>query len=243
VASKQPRRIVRSEDDLGAAFTDELFTGMLNQRLTELGQKPAAAFLAPVVGRAPILRPIDVWYQGVVVKGERAEEALAAVAAELARVARFGFTETEVARARQELLHALEVRAKERDKTESRSYASDLVRGMMSGDAMPGVDATLLLASKLVPTITAGQISAVAARAASVQNRVVIALGNQSAKLPQEARLLAAMAAGAAKATTAYIDDAGIGPLVATAPRPGKIASEHQITELGVTEWILANGI
>jgi zinc protease len=73
VASKQPHRTVRSEGGYRSEFIDELFTAMLNQRLNELARKPEASFLAAAVGRQPILRPIDVWFQGAVVKNERTE--------------------------------------------------------------------------------------------------------------------------------------------------------------------------
>jgi zinc protease len=243
VASKQPHRVVRTEADMRAELVDRLFSTMLNQRLDEIARKPEAPFLAAGVGKQNVLRPIDVWFQGAVVKGDRAEETLKAVATELARVGKFGFTESEIARARQAMLHTFEVAAAEKDKTESRAYVEEIVRSFLTGEAIPGTQAELALARKLVPSITAAEIQGVAARAASEENRLVIAAGNSKTRLPAEAALLAAVAAGRAAATTAYADVTAAGPLVPRVPKPGTVKSEKKIPELGVTEWTFDNGV
>lgn len=243
VASKQPHRVVRSEADLRAELTDELFVAMLNQRLEELAKKPDAPFLAAGVGKQAIFRPIDVWFQGAVVKGDKAAQTLELLSKEAARVAKFGFTDTEVARAKHDLLHRFEVSAAEKDKTESRDRVQEIVRVFLTGEAIPGPVAELALAKKLVPSITAADIQAVAARAASAKNRLVIAAANSKTSLPAEGALVAAVDKGRAEANTAYVDNAVKGPLVAKPPAPGTIKKEHDLKELGVTEWTLSNGI
>ena len=243
VANKQPHLVVRTEQDLRAELTDQLFFAMLNQRLEELAKKPDAPFLGAGVGKQAIFRPVDVWFQGAVVKGDKAAETLELLSKELARVAKFGFTDTEVARAKHDLLHGFEVGAAEKDKTESRTRVQEIVRVFLTGEAIPGPVAELALAKKLVPGITAADIQAVAARAASDQNRLVIAAANSKTTLPADDALVAAVTKGRAEARAAYVDNAATGPLVAKPPAPGTIKKQHDIKELGVTEWTLSNGI
>jgi zinc protease len=243
VASKQPHRIVRSEGDYRASFVDNLFTSMMNQRLTELARKPGSPFIGAAVGNTTLMRPIEVWFQGAVVKGDRSEEALTALAAEVARVGKHGFTDGEIARAKAELVQRYEVMEREKDKSESRGFAEELVRVYLTGESAPGVEAELALIKKHVPAITADQLKAIAARAASKENRLVLAAGNSRGKLPEKGALLAAVEAGGAAGAQAYVDDAIEGPLVATPPLPSTIKSRRTIAELGVTEWTLSNGI
>jgi zinc protease len=243
IASKSPRRVTQREDDLRARLADELFTEMVNQRLAEIAKQATSPFIGAAVGKQSILRPIDVWFQGALVKGDRAAEALGVVASELARVAHSGFVETELARGKQSLLHRIEVKANERDKTESREYVEDLVKNFLGGDAVTSIDADLALAKKFLPGITTADLEAVAGRASSEQNRLVLAAGNSKTTMPDEALLTKTIATAHAAVGTAYVDDVAAGPLVPTPPTPGTIKSEKVLAGIGVTEWTLSNGV
>ncbi|HUS69132.1 MAG TPA: pitrilysin family protein, partial [Kofleriaceae bacterium] len=72
VAAKRPRRKLETERDYRLSLVDSLFTVMLNHRLDEIKRKPDAPFLIAQVGKESIVRPIDVWFQGAVVKGDMA---------------------------------------------------------------------------------------------------------------------------------------------------------------------------
>jgi zinc protease len=108
---------------------------------------------------------------------------------------------------------------------------------------MPGIAVERALVERLLPLIGKEEIRAVAAEIASEENRVIVAAGHASAVLPEKAELLAAAAAGRARATAAYVDEAGGGDLLSHAPTPGTIARERVIQEIGVTEWRLSNGM
>ncbi len=244
LASKSPRRVIRREEDARQVLADALFTTMINDRLAEIAKQPTAPFLVAQVGKAPpILRPVDIWFQGAAVKGDRAAEALGVVATEIARVAHDGFVETELARAKQNFLHQAEVRAHEKDKTPSREYVEDMVRSFLGGDAITSFDADLAMAKQMLPTITKTDLQAVAQRANTDKNRVIVALGNEKTTLPDEALLTKTIADARLAVGTAYVDDVAAGPLVATPPTPGTIKSEKVLKDLGVTEWTLSNGV
>ncbi len=243
VVSKQPHRAIRTEADVRQALVERMATAMLNARLTELGQRAEAPFMLAAVGSAPLLRPIDLWFQGAVVKGDQVEAALTVMATELARADRFGFTATEIARAAKDLLQQVDKAANERDTTESKQLIGELSRMFLTGEPAIGAVAEAALAHRLVPAITAAELQAVIRRLASTHNRVVLAAGNAASTLPGEAALAAAVAAGAALATTAYVDDAASGPLVAAPPTPGTITASRELPEIGATEWTLSNGV
>jgi zinc protease len=243
VVAKRPRRMLTSERDYRQALVDRLFIAMLNQRLDELRRAPDAPFLGAAVGRQTIIRPIDAWFQFAVVKGDQIGASLEALTAEVARVARFGFTDGEIERAKKEMLRGYQVQSNEEDKTPSRDHAAEIQRHFLLGEAMPGIAVERALVERLLPLIGKDEIRGVAAEVASEDSRVIVAAGHSSATLPDKAALLAAAAAGTARATAAYVDEAGGGQIVDPVPSPGSIARERTIPEIGVTEWRLANGI
>jgi zinc protease len=243
VANKLPHVTVRDEQQARTVFANLLFGEIVNQRLKELAKLDGAPFIAAQIGYQPVLRPIDVWFEGGAVKGDHITETLELISTEITRVAKFGFVDTEIARAKKDVLEKLETRAREKDKTESSALVEDVVKTFLTGETYTSAEQTYTLGVHLLPAITAADLQSVASQLTNASDRVVLAAGNAKTKLPALDRLLAALTAGEAKATTAWVDDVASGPLVATPPKPGTIASEHKLDELGVTEWTLSNGI
>ena len=96
----------------GSRSSDDLFSGMLSARFAEMAQKPDAPFLAR--RRRP--RAVHGAHEGRrvararVVKEDGVERGLEALFTEAERVARFGFTATELDRQKQNMLRELRAR-------------------------------------------------------------------------------------------------------------------------------------
>ncbi len=137
IASKQPQLVPHTDTDARKAIVDQLYSTMLNQRLDEIAQKDTSPYVGARVGRQPLMRPIDdQWFQGGGRQGQQASaETLEVLATESARVcSSSGSSTPELARAKQDLLHQVEVRAKEKDKTESGERVEELVRMFLNGE-------------------------------------------------------------------------------------------------------------
>src|SRR5688500_5712789 len=84
---------------------DRLFSGMLNARFSEMTQKPDAQYLIGLTGSGDSLgRTKEIAILSAVVKDDSDERRLRALRTEAKRVALFGFTETELARQKTEIL-------------------------------------------------------------------------------------------------------------------------------------------
>jgi len=106
-----------------------LYTGILNNRLQEITQKPDAPFLGAGADYGSFIgRTIDTYSLSVAAKENQIEKSLEVVLTENERVRQFGFTATELEREKKDILSNYEKMAKESDKTESRSYADEFVR-------------------------------------------------------------------------------------------------------------------
>ena len=116
-----------------------LFTGMLNQRLRELTQQADPPFIFASSYYGDFVRTKDSYALTAVVGENGIEKGLKALLQENERVKRFGFTQSELDRYRNQLLVGYEQAYNEREKTESRNYADEYVRNFLEGEPIPGI--------------------------------------------------------------------------------------------------------
>src|SRR5688500_10791002 len=101
---------------------------------------------------------------------------------------------------------------------------------------MPGPEAELALATKLVPTITLDELNRLG-KLLRAGSWVITVTGSATMTKPTEAAIVATAKEVEAKNIKAYEDAAPTAPLMATAPAPGAVATTRTIAELGITEW------
>jgi zinc protease len=235
----------------GATFADyrrrlveAILDGVLNNRFSEITMKPDAPFLYAFGGQGGLVRSKDAYTVGVGVKDGGAVDGLRAALLESERLSRFGVTDTELARAKANMMRGMEQAFAERDKTNSASFASEYVRAFLDGEAFPGIDLEFELAQRFIPEVTLGELNVLSRELLSDRNRVILASAPQasSAPLPSAQELLAVFAAVDGAQLSAYSDNVSDEALIPVPPTPGSVASSTSIGELGVTEWRLSNG-
>src|SRR6185503_13159602 len=165
---------------------------------------------------------------------------LDALVTELKRVTTFGFTATELERAKQANLAASERAAEESPDRESQSRADEYTRNFLQREALPTIWQELAFHRRFLPDVALNDMNALASDWFPESNRLVVALAPEVAGRvpPSEAELMSAVQAASARSVTAY---AGAGlALMERPPAPGRIVK----TALngGVTEWTLSNG-
>jgi zinc protease len=242
---KQP---VRKAADLAAYRQDlveRLYNAMFNQRLFELTQQADPPFIFASSGQGRFIRSKEVYLLNAGVQDGGILRGLEALLTEAERVARFGFTDSELEREKRELLRALERAYAERAKTDSDVYAARYVRHFLMGDPIPGIEFEFRQAQRLVPSIRLEEVNALARTWIAGRSRVVLANAPQKAgvEIPAEQELLAVFDAVRAKEIAPYQDVVASAPLVPDVPEPAAIVRETTIPEIGVTEWELANGV
>ena len=137
-----------------------LYTGMLNNRLQEIGQKPESPFLYAGAGYGSFIgRSVDVYSLSVGAKENQIENSLEVVLTENERVRQFGFTATELEREKKDILSMYESMAKESDKTESGSYADEYIRNYLTRECIPGIQKEFEIAEGYLPGITLEEIN------------------------------------------------------------------------------------
>ena len=133
----------------------------------------------------------------------------------------------------------------ERDKSESGSFAQELLSLFLQDEPAPGIEYEYRLVGQMLPTITAAEVSAMARTLMSDDGPVVLVTSPQKDGLqpPTEAGLRAALGSADAVAVTAWSDTAATRELVENKPRPATVASRREIPEIGLTVIKFSNGV
>jgi len=242
---KMPRRTSTTVGGYRQDLTEALFSQMLNDRLDEIRQKPDAPFIGAGGGKSTFLGDRDAFTLTAYVPDGGVLRGLDAVLAEAVRVQQHGFTASELARAKQNLLRSYERAYAERDKRQSAALVGELVRNFLDGEAIPGIEYEYPLAERLVPGIALGDVNRLAGDWLSDKNRVIAvnAPEKPGVTVPSPAELLAVFGAVSTRQLAAYDDGNANRPLVSRAPKAATIVTTAKIPEVGVTNWTLSNGV
>jgi zinc protease len=238
---------LRDESTVGSyrqMIVERLFNAMLNARLAEITQKPGAPFLAAASSQGRFIGSKAVYVLSALVEPGKIAGGLRAIYAEGERVARFGFTPTELERERSTMLRFFERAFTEREKEDSDTYAEEFTRSFLEGEPTPGIQYEYDMHTHFLPEITLDEINRLAGEWMTGGNRVVMvnAPAKEGVPVPGEAELAAVLEDVKRQEITPYVDTTTDAPLLPNLPEPGEVVSTRTIAAAGVTEWKLSNG-
>jgi zinc protease len=245
IYQSRPSRTLETVGDYRELLLDYLVSMMLNQRYAEVAQQADAPFLQAYAGNDSLVRPTDVYGLFAIVQEDKALAGLDALMTDFERARRYGFTEGELERVKQDILRFYESADKERKTSDSSSYANEYVQLFLNKIASPGIGYEYPLVQRLLPGISLDDANRRIAGLVTPDNRAIIVQAPEKAdlKLPTEAELTAAVDAVEAKKLEPYIDQVAQTVLLDQKPAPAAIVSETTLPSLGVTEFTLANGV
>jgi zinc protease len=245
VSTKMPARPMVTIGEYRQHMVERLFSDMLSARLDEIAQAPDAPFLRARTGRGLLVRTEETTTLDALVAKGGVDRGLAALFTEVDRVARFGFTATELDREKLNLQRGLQRAANEKDKSPSGPLADEFVRNFIQGEPIPGIVYEFGLNQRFLPKITLAEVNDLAKDWMPNRNRVVAITAPESDRpsLPSEAALAAVIDGADGAPLTAYVDTVSTQPLLARLPSAGTIATTSTIEALGITEWRLSNGV
>jgi zinc protease len=240
----------RSEDITFGDFRNHLmrtlYTGMLNKRLQEIGQKPESPFLYAWTDYGSFIgRSVDAYSLSAAAKENQIEKSLQVVLTENERARQFGFTATELEREKKDIYSMYENAAKESDKTESSSYADEFVRNYTEKESIPGIRKEFEIVQTYLPGITLEELNALGRKWTTDENMAVLvtAQEKEGMKIPDEEEVKDIIRAVKSEKIEAYIDTVTDGPLLAEAPVASKAVKKTEDKKFGFTELIFGNGV
>lgn len=242
---KGPVRASGDERAYRRSLVEGLYDQLLGARLSELAQQPDPPFLGAFATQGELVRSSETYIVAAGVPDGGALRGLDAVLTEIERVARHGFEQSELDRARADLLRGYERAWAERENTNSATYAAEYVRAFLSDEPIPGIEWEYDAARRFLPEITLHEVNALARQWTTPENRVIVAQGprREGVEMPTADALLNTFEAVVAKEIPPYSDRVASTPLVPRPPEGGTIVEERDWDAVGVTEWRLSNGI
>ena len=246
ISDLRPARNQASVGGYRDLMLDQLFSGMLGARLDELSQRENPPFIRAAASRAlfPMPRTKDEAVLQALVPNDGVARGLDALVTELQRVARFGFTATELARAKQAMMLGYERVVTESPDRESASRADEYTRNFLEGEALPTIWQELAFHRRFVPDITLAEVNALAGDWFPERNRLVVVSAPEATGvvLPNQSQLAAVVKSASAKRLEPYVDAAAGRALMDAPPPRGTIVKTTVRPEAGITEWTLSNG-
>jgi zinc protease len=243
---KHPLQKVKTLGDYKDKLTAQLFTGMLNNRFSEISQKPESPYVYAGGEYGQFLaRNKNAYMVNAMSKENQIDKSLEVLLAENERVKRFGFTRTEFERQKEDMLSQYEKASKEFDKTESMSLTNDYVSNFLTEDPIPGARKAYKYVKNLLPEIKLEDINALAKEFVTDDNMalVVMAPDKPGVEVPTEADILKIIKNSKSTDLQPYVDKFKEEALVTDSLKGSAVVSKTVNADLGFTELKLANGV
>ena len=243
---KHPHFAMKTIGDFRKQLCIDLYNTMYDARFSEMTQDPKCPFIGASAGYGNFIGNTDMYGSQAIAKENRIPEALKILLQEDNRVLKYGFLQTELDRAKEEILEDYDRAAKEVEKTESARFASQYINNFLRNDPIPGAKRENTYAKKLIEGITLDEINALAKNWVTEDNIVVLVTApeKEGVNVPSKNEILNIINDKSLANVAPYVDtykDQEI--LEKETLKPGKITNIEKIDAVGAEKWTLSNGI
>lgn len=166
---------VKTVEDFKHGLIKGMFSQMLNNRLQEKQNTPNPPFNFGYTFHGGTYSPNkDAFQSFAMTSPEKALTSLTSLIEENLRVKKYGFSASELERAKTDFLVRLEKQVKEKDKSESENFVWQIQEHFTSGNASPDIEWTSQMAQAILPSLKLEDINALIKDYLKDDNRVVI---------------------------------------------------------------------
>jgi zinc protease len=217
---------------------------MLGLRFEEASSNPESSCAGAWGGVLRWVASTRFYIMGAQAKTGLAEESLRELLLEKESMVRYGFTDSELERAKLSLLSSLEQTVSEKDRQESRYLARSFTSHFLEGDIPADVEWELDSVRRLLPGIGEAEIAAAIKDYFAVGELVLFLLAPEaeSPGLPAAARIREIFAETSRAEIKSREPDYLNSELVEGKPEAGTITAESLDAETGARIWDLGNG-
>ncbi|MES1222043.1 MAG: pitrilysin family protein, partial [Bacteroidota bacterium] len=166
----QPDKKMKTWGDYRQSIIQSLFSSLINQRLNELTQKEKPPFVFGSTGFNEFLRGYKAFTSFAFLGQGKVEDAVNALVGETERARQLGFLQSELDRAKANLLNQAEEAFNEKDKSESGNIVGEYVNNFLDGTPIPGVANDYKFIKQILPTITLAEVNAIAKKMPAPNN-------------------------------------------------------------------------
>ncbi len=229
-------------EDLRNSLINSLYNQMTNQRIQELLQKGEPPFVNAGTTYGGFVRGYNAYSIRATANPGKQAEALDAIMTETERVERYGFAQSELERAKSNLLTNLESQYNEREKIRNDIFIRQYVNHYLTKGAATGIEFYYQFAQAILPTITTEEIHQKALEWIVEENRSVVITGPSDEKHLSRDEAMQIIESVKNKDIEPYLEEETASDLIDYELEGSEIVATKNLEEFDAVEWTLANG-
>ena len=227
-------------------YVESLITSMLNGRFQEMQHQevPPCLSASSRGGSFFISRTKDAFSVSFGVRQENVKRSFDAAIGVVEQARRYGFTQSEIDRAKTVQMASAERQYAERNDRRNSYFVSKALNNFVAWEPMITADENLQLVKQFDESVTLDEVNTAARELISNQNQVLVvyAPDKEGFALPAEAELEQYVLDAQAASYEPYKEEAVAENLIDSLPQPGTIVNEQE-AEFGFRRLLLSNGI
>lgn len=226
-------------------YVNSLAGRMLNERFSEISRKEEAPFLGAGGGYIPVVKPFDAFFVSGTAREGEALRTLEALYTEICRMQRSGFTQSELDRAKTEIMRGTESYFENRNDRKNGEFAQKYMDHFEDGTPYLTPEQDLAITQRMLDAITLTDVNAEAAKRVHDRNSaILISLPEKAGvAMPSEAEILAVTEKVKTSEIEAYKDDMQATTLMDAAGLAGSPVTRTAKGKYGSTVLTLKNGV
>ncbi len=242
---KMPTEVKLSMGGYMKGVIDNLISTMLGYRIDEITKQANAPFVGGYAYYGELVKSKDAFQFLAVPKEGQELEGLNAMLLEAEKMKRFGFTNSELERAKTDLLKRIENAFNDRDNQKNRNLVQEYYRHFLDAEPIPGIEWEFETLKQILPMLNVEMVNQVAKRFVTDENLIVsfMAPDKPSVNIPSNEQILAAINDAKKAELTAKAEEDMNKPLIEKNPKAGKVKKISHNSSFGTTEWKLSNGV
>ncbi len=224
---------------------ENLATQIFSSRLSEISQRKNPPFIYAGAYKTRLVLPTEVFGLAAMAGPNQIIPAYKTLLIESNRVKTYGFTPTELNRYKQAYLRNIEKAYIERNKQKSSRLVAEYQRNFLYDEPVPGIKEEYQLTKALLPTIKIDDVNKAVQSWLNIKDRIIEVTGPQKKgiAIPTQDSLAAILKEVKSLKVKPYVDKLAATNLMAKPVKAGKVVKEIKHPKIGVTEWILSNGV
>lgn len=230
--------------DYKADLVEGIFTTMLNNRLDELTNSPTPPFTYGYSYHGGTWARTKEAYQSFAMTQEDKQlDALKVLVTENERAKKYGFTQSELDRAKSDYLARYEKSYNDRDKSNSSRFVGEYQSHFLEQEPAPGIAWEFAAVKEMLPTIQLKDVNGFVKDYVKEDNRVIIITGPEKEGLKKvtEQEVLNTLKVNSDEIKP-YEETELAASLLRNEVKPGSIVKKESNAKIGTTTLFLSNG-
>ncbi|MBP1675688.1 MAG: peptidase domain protein [Bacteroidetes bacterium] len=225
-----PAQVKATIQGYAIGIVNNLISSIMGYRFDEITQQANAPFVGGYAFYGQLVKSKDAFKLLAVPSEGKEMEGLNAVLLEAQKVKRFGFTNSEIERAKTDLLKQIEKSYNERENQKNNDLVEEYTRNFLYQEVIPGIEWEYQTLQMLLPNLKADLINQIAKSYITDTNLIVsiTAPEKEAVKLPSKEEILKAIANSAKAELQAKAEEDFNKPLINKAPKAGTVKKVAQ---------------